>query len=114
MQARDRMVGQDAPEAHIVDSAGRYLGVLHLRDLELNVAQSPADPAISHAVPDHLLLRGTTSVWDAMQALEDFHGESVPVVDNDGMYLGALYESAVIRAYLNTLDEIRKEANAIG
>jgi CIC family chloride channel protein len=113
-QARDRMLAEDTPEAHIVDSAGGYVGVLHLRDLELSVAQSPTEPVISHAVQDHLYLTGATSVWQAMQALENFQGESVPVVNDQGVYLGALFESAVIRAYLDTLDEIRKEANAIG
>jgi len=63
---------------------------------------------------DHLQLQGTTSVWDAMQAMEGFQGESVPVVGKDAVYLGALYESTLIRVYLQTLEDIRAETNAIG
>jgi len=114
LRARDRMLGRNASEAHIVNRDGAYLGVVHLRDLELNVAQSPTDPVLAHVIQDHLTLRSATSIWEAMHTLENFHGESAPVVDEQGAYLGALYEAAVIHAYLHTLEELRKEEHAIG
>ena len=51
------------------------------------------------------------SVWAAMSAMQDFVGESIPVLE-DGQLVGALSESTIVSAYLEVLESIRREENA--
>jgi CIC family chloride channel protein len=56
----------------------------------------------------------TTSIWEAMQTMRDYIGEAIPVVDSqNGRYLGAVPESAVINAYLDAAQELRREEHEV-
>ena len=67
--------------------------------------------AAETAKPEQLILSPDDSLWDAMVKLEDFVGESIPVVA-DGRLIGVVFEASIVRAYLKALHEIRSEENA--
>ena len=46
-----------------------------------------------------------------MSRMEDFVGESIPVLD-DGRLVGILFESTIVSAYLEILENIRREEHA--
>lgn len=114
--ARTLLEDQRLQEAHLVDTEGRYVGVIRLGDLPppTDSGEPETETVRGYAMTDHMTLPDTTSVWEAMMLLEDFVGESVPVVGLHGEYRGALFESSVIRAYLDAQDALRRESHAIG
>jgi len=60
------------------------------------------------------LFTDRTSIWDAMQVMRGYLGEAIAVVDHDsGRYLGAIPESAVINAYLDESERLRREEHEI-
>ena len=113
IEIRDALIRDKHGEAHIVDAAGVYVGTLTLhRLMELVAAGTALDqPAGTYAEPESLLLSPDTSVWAAMSAMEGFVGESIPVVE-DGRLAGVLFESTIVSAYLEVLENIRREENA--
>jgi len=49
-----------------------------------------------------------------MQIMRNYMGEAMAVVDSrNGRYLGALAEAAVINAYLDATEELRREEHEI-
>jgi hypothetical protein len=45
-----------------------------------------------------------------MEVMRNFSGEAVPIVNSsNGQYLGALPESVVIGAYLDAVQDLRRE-----
>jgi CBS domain-containing protein len=68
-------------------------------------------PAVPYAEPEPLMLSPDTSIWSAMSEMEDFVGESIPVLE-DGRLVGVLFESTIVSAYLKILEVIRREENA--
>jgi CIC family chloride channel protein len=73
----------------------------------------PDDIAISHAQAPDVTLAPDTSVWGAMTLMQDFVGESIPVLD-EGKLVGALSEGEIVGAYLEIVERIRQEENAAG
>ena len=63
------------------------------------------------AEPESLQLHPDTTVWDAMHAIRNFVGESIPVVV-EGRLVGALSESAIIGAYLDIVQGVRRDEHA--
>jgi len=56
----------------------------------------------------------STSIWQAMEAMRAYIGEAIPVVDSvSGRYLGSVPESAVINAYLDAAQELRREEHEV-
>jgi predicted transcriptional regulator len=72
---------------------------------------SPDESAGTLAVPESLMLAPDDSIWSAMSGLQNFVGESIPVVD-DQRLAGVLFESTLVSAYLDVLDEVRKDEHA--
>ena len=72
---------------------------------------APDQLAGSHAAPQAVVLDVNASIWDAMLQLENFVGESIPVLE-DGRLAGVLFESRIVGAYLGILEEIRREEHA--
>ncbi|MCK0714792.1 chloride channel protein [Chromohalobacter sarecensis] len=106
---RTLLVEQQRAEAVLTGAQGYFVGCVRLQTLLTLPDAEPVprkhwriDPAFTHA----------TSVWDAMNALEGFVGESVPILDDDGRPVGSVSEEAVIRAYLGIVDDLRREENA--
>ena len=113
IELRRMLVRDRRSEVHIVDGAGVYLGTLSLhRLMELADAGTPPDDtAILHAQTAEIRLTPATSVWEAMNLMQGFVGESIPVLD-DGKLVGALSEGEIVSAYLDIVERIREEENA--
>ncbi len=110
---RKLLIHDGRSEAHIVDADGRYAGTLTLHRL-MELAESgvaPGTTAGEFAQPASVTLAPDTSVWDAMTLIEGFVGESIPILDGDKL-VGALPEAAIVGAYLEILDRIRREEHA--
>ena len=105
--ARERMTEWQANSIVIVDSDSRYLGTLSQVQVA-NIEDSAKIASID-------LLPGpqfdeTTSIWNAMQVMRHYMGDAIPVSDStSGRYLGAIPEAAVINAYLDATESLRRE-----
>jgi len=62
------------------------------------------------AKPEHVTLTDMTSIFLAMKKVEDFIGESVPVVNaRDHLKLvGVIPEGTIFKAYSDAIDEVRR------
>ncbi len=110
---RDALTSDNRSEAYIVDAAGNYVGTLTVQRLLKLFAEGIPDDrhADGFAQAESVALHPDTSIWDAMTAMKDFVGESIPVVE-DGKLVGALSESAIVSAYLDILQGVRREEHA--
>ena len=116
-EAKSRLLEARSHEAYVVDAGGFYLGTVKLDELvtcEENGALEPATTVAALAKPEPLILTEKTSVWAAMEQMGDFVGESIPVLEegDDGRMLGVVYEASIVKAYLDTMNDIRREENA--
>jgi len=95
----------------IVDDEHRYQGTLLYSQL---VAEAGHDSVATIDCPSRPCFDKHTSIWEAMQIMRDYLGEAIAVVDtSNGRYLGAIPESAVINAYLDATEELRREEHEI-
>ena len=108
-QAREAIVAAGSAEAYLVDTRGLYAGTVHLHEL---VAAADTEPVQRWCDTEALSLREDETVWDAMHAMRHFVGEGVAVVDGDGRLVGTVFESELINAYLELLEQMRKEEHA--
>jgi len=93
--------------AVVIDSDGKYLGLIY-RD-QLSDSNSETDIS-SLELKQDMTFDETTSLWGAMEAMRDYIGEAVPVVDSiSGRYLGAMPESTVLGSYLDAVHDLRRE-----
>ncbi len=96
-------------EGMVVDGDGRYVGVLRAQAC---LVRDPSDPVGDAADRNALAFDESTTVWQAMEALRHFLGEVTPVVSaSDRRLLGVVPESAVLDAYLEAVDRLRREEN---
>jgi CIC family chloride channel protein len=112
-ETRDTLVRDKRSEAYVVDKDNCYIGTLTLhRLMELSATGiSPDEPAGTLAEPESLVLAPEDSIWNAMSGLQDFVGESIPVVDGQRLS-GVLFESTLVSAYLGVLDDVRNDEHA--
>ncbi|APE29645.1 chloride channel protein [Halomonas aestuarii] len=104
-------------EGYLVDEQGRYLGCVGLADLEAAREATAGDLRVGGVVRlARSVLAPDTSLWDAMEVLQDVTGEALPVVDAeaDDAFLGVVFESSIARAYLAHSDELRREEHGTG
>ncbi len=104
-------------EGYVVDSDGAYLGTVKLDDLVARNQGGGMDsdvPVARIAQPEELILTGKTSVWQAMSEMGEFVGESIPVLEDlDSRRMqGVVFEASIVKAYLDTMNDIRREENA--
>ncbi len=107
--AREAIVDGGSSEAYLVDARGYYAGTVHLHEL---FAADETEPAQRWCDANALSMREDETVWEAMNAMRHFVGEGVAVVDADGRLVGTVYESDLINAYLELLEQMRKEEHA--
>jgi CIC family chloride channel protein len=94
-------------EAIVVDRGGRYVGLVRVQD---TLSRAPEVRLRDIARPGEVVFDETTTIWQAMERLRGFVGEAAPLVaSNDGRFLGIVPESAVIRAYLEAVHDLRRE-----
>ena len=99
-------------EAYIVDDESRYVGMVTLNQIVALGQAGNTDNAHACARDDALRFSAAMSVWEAMEAMEEFIGESIPVIDDDGRLLGVVYESTLVKAYLQMVHNLRAEEQA--
>lgn len=106
---RQSMGESNSAEAFLVDERHHYCGTVHLHDL---LAAPDDDPVKDWRDQTALSLRTHDTVWEAMNTLRDFVGEGVAVVDEEGRLIGTMFESDLIKAYLELLELMRREEHA--
>ena len=116
-EAKSRLLESRSHEGYVIDAGGVYLGTVKLEELVTNEESGDlgSDTAVARlAKREALILTAKTSVWAAMERMGDFVGESIPVVEEgvDGRMLGVVFEATIVKAYLDTMNDIRREENA--
>ena len=115
--ARSRLLAARTHEGYVVDADGAYLGTVKLADIEAreeNGGLGPEAAVARLAEPEALILTPKTSIRAAMEQMGDFVGESIPVLEeaDGGRMLGVVFEASIVKAYLDTVNDIRREENA--
>lgn len=114
-QARRMMIEEGVTEAFYIDQDSIYRGTIRLVKLVSMIDRhEDMDQSIAaHAVQDPGCLTRRTTIWQAMNRIQDFVGESIPVLDNseNKKMLGIVHESSIIKAYLETTSMLRREEN---
>ena len=116
--AKARLLAARRNDGHVVDAGGIYRGSVKLADLlaaeEGEGGSDSGSPVLRLSKREEPLLTLKTSVWSAMERMGDFVGETIPVLEEEGggRMLGVVSEAAVVKAYRETMDEIRREENA--
>ena len=106
--AHAKLLREKRAEAIVVDSSHRFVGLLRLQDLPVDSSRPVKDILQS----DSLVLFDDSSIWDAMNDMKGFIGESIPVLSRGNRrLLGVVSESAIITAYLQTVHRSRQEEN---
>lgn len=110
-EARRAMTAARSADAYLVDKDGCFHGIVQLAA----IVDAPGDdPARQWRTHNELVMHTDTSMWDAMQRLRTFVGEGVPVIDAERRLAGTVFESDLIRAYLDILADMRREEHATG
>ena len=106
-----QMSARQTATAVVVDDEHRYLGILSQQQL---IGQDENNSVASIEFQTQPILDEHTSIWDAMQIMRNYMGEAIAVVDSsNGRYLGAAAEAAVISAYLDATEELRREEHDV-
>ena len=119
-EAKARLLRAQRHEGYVVGANGAYLGELTLAEIvaseEGEEGGLPGEGTAARlAKRDGLRFTPKTSVWDAMEQMGDYVGESIPVVEDGGpRLLGVVFEAAIVRAYLDAMKNIRSEEHAGG
>ena len=116
-EAKSRLLAARSHEGYVVDAGGVYLGTVKLETLvsaEESGGLEPETPVARLAEREALILTPKTSIRAAMEQMGDFVGESIPVLEegDGGRMQGVVFEASIVRAYLDTMDDIRREENA--
>ena len=116
-EAKARLLGARRHEGYVIDADGAYLGEVTLAEIVASEEGGlPGEATAARlANRDGLFFTPKTSVWDAMERMGDYVGESIPVVEDGGpRLLGVVFEAAIVRAYLDAMKNIRSEEHAGG
>ena len=116
-EARSRLLAARSHEGYVVDAGGIYLGTVKLEalvNLEEGGGLGPGTVIARLAEREAVILTPKTSIRAAMEQMGDFVGESIPVLEDGdgGRMLGVVFEASIVRAYLDTMNDIRREENA--
>ena len=116
-EAKSRLLAARRHEGYVIDAGGVYLGTVKLEELVACVDGDDSEsgiPVARLARREALIFTASTSVWAAMEQMGDFVGESIPVLEDEdgGRMLGVVFEATIVKAYLDTVNDIRREENA--
>jgi CIC family chloride channel protein len=110
---RDLLVESGKSEGYIVGHEKEYLGTLTLVELAELVKEGVlmVEKCGDHTKREQIVLEPATSIWSAMDQVQTFVGESIPVVSKGEkeLLLGVVYEASIVKAYMDTLHKVRRE-----
>jgi chloride channel protein, CIC family len=89
---------------YVVDDAGRFRGVVALKDITsdlLDEHDTEAKTAADYLQPQFDVLMPDMSLGEALQHFLAFQGERLPVVENKSqpLLLGVVYKTSLLDAY---------------
>jgi len=106
-ELNDQLKSTALKTAVVIDADEKYLGLVYLHQLGECTPETNLLSLVSSQV---LVFDETTNLWSAIQAMSDYIGEAIPVVDSvSGRYLGAISESELIGSYLDAVLDLRRE-----
>jgi CIC family chloride channel protein len=105
-----RLTTTTSDEAVLIDDDERLLGMLRLQDA---VAKPPATPLGEIARTGGVVFDEGTTLWDAIGRLREVEERSVPMIDADGRFLGLVSKAVLIDNYLEAVNDLRREENAV-
>ena len=115
-EAKSRLLASHRHEGYVIDARGVYLGTVRLEEI---LTREQVDPARAVTVAqvatrEPVVFTAKTSIWAAMEQMGDFVGESIPVLEDadDERMRGVVFEASVVKAYLDTMYDLRREENA--
>ena len=112
-QVVDNLLAADQTEAYVVSSQHTFLGQVTLTELlKIRRTDTGGDPLVGDlAQHEQLTLTDMTSIFSAMKKVEDFVGESIPVVSAEDhlKLVGVIPEGNIFKAYSDAIGEIREE-----
>ena len=109
---RDTIVKQNANEVYVIDHERRLLGQINgIMLLELIDERSLSEPVTRFLSKPFIVLHAQMNALEAFSSLKNFVGVSVPVVANEASYrfVGVVYESTLMRTYLNAVAQSQRE-----
>ena len=113
--ARRIMIEADATEAFFLDENSVHKGTISLVKLAtlIDKGEDMSQSIVSHVDKESFCLTQATTIWEAMNELQNFVGESIPVLEStqNKKMLGIVHESTIIKAYLETTSTLRQEEN---
>lgn len=109
-QVLSRTETGDWNEIFVVDQDNRFCGIVRTS----NVLDA-GDTALSALTrqPSKVMDEGTT-LFDAMEAMAEFDGDAVPIVNSEnGQLIGVVTERDIVNAYLRSIGDLRRRQHAI-
>lgn len=95
-------------EGAVINDKNHFIGVIRIQDIFQHTSKNLNDAIYK----DTLQFDETTTLWEAMTALEGFVGDAVPVVSSvSNQLLGMITEANIINAYLKIIHGLRNEEN---
>ncbi len=114
-QARSMMIEADATEAYLLAEDKTYQGTITLVTLAslIDKGENMSQHVTQYIDTEPFTLTQDTTIWEAMNSIDNFIGESIPVIDDktSNKMIGIVYESTIIKAYLDTTSTLREEEN---
>ena len=89
-------------EAYFVDKEQNYFGKLKL----INILNKPGN-SINFKEKNHIIINPNQNIYEIMNILKDFVGESIPVVNDKNKLIGVISENDVLKAYDEITQTIR-------
>ena len=92
----------NSTEAYFIDKDKNYFGKLKL----INILNKPGN-SINFKEKDPIIINPNQNIYEIMNILKDFVGESIPVVDDKKKLIGVISENDVLKAYDQITQTIR-------
>lgn len=104
-QVMQRIAASEWTTAFVLDDDGRLTGIF--------TKQIHPGTVGSQMIQPTAVFNETTGILDALYGMGGFVGDAVPIVErSSGKFLGAVTEAAVVEAYLEISQSLRREENA--
>jgi len=118
LSGKNKLLAESNTEAYVLSEQHEYVGTITLTQLlQLEQTNQSLEQVVEQfARQEALVFTHSTTIWAAMDTMEDFVGESIPVVisDTDSTLVGVVFEASVVKAYLDTTKKIRAEEHGMG